>query len=95
MKSGAVFLCFFGAHESATYEEVLGKCRTDDAPWFVTPFDHEWCRGLAISQIIVETMANLGIEVPDPAVSLADICRNYQKAVDKKKKGGKQEAKMN
>lgn len=64
LKSGAVFLCFFGAHESATYEEVLGKGSTDDPPWFVTPFDHEWCRDLAISQIIVETMATSASRFP-------------------------------
>ncbi len=65
----------------AAYEDVLGKCSTDDAPWFVIPSDHKWFRNLAISHIIVETMEKLGIEIPKPTVDIADIRRKYHRAV--------------
>jgi hypothetical protein len=62
---------------------VLTKCSTEHAPWFVIPSDHKWFRNLAISNIIVDTMRDLGIEVPKPTVNLADIRRKYHTAVVK------------
>jgi PPK2 family polyphosphate:nucleotide phosphotransferase len=71
----------YWADYEAAYEDALGKCNTDDAPWFVIPSDHKWFRDLAISQIIVETMARLGIELPEPTVNIADIRRKYHEAI--------------
>lgn len=78
---------YWDAYEAA-YEEALGKCSTQDAPWFVIPSDHKWFRNLAVSQIIVETMESLGIEVPKPTVDISDIRKKYHAAAreDKKKK---------
>ena len=73
----------------AAYEDALGQCSTDDAPWFVIPSDHKWFRDLAISQIIVATMENLGIELPEPTVNIGDIRKKYHKAVDERKKAKK------
>jgi PPK2 family polyphosphate:nucleotide phosphotransferase len=73
----------------AAYEDAINKCSTDEAPWFVIPSDHKWFRNLAISQIVVETMENLGIELPEPTVNIADIRKRYHEAVDEVKKGGK------
>lgn len=61
----------------AAYEDAIGKCSTEDAPWFVIPADHKWFRDLAIAQIIVETMGRMGIRLPKPSVNLADIRRKY------------------
>jgi polyphosphate kinase 2 (PPK2 family) len=74
---------------ATAYEDALSKCSTDDAPWFVIPSDHKWFRDLAISRIIVETMENLGIEVPEPTVNIADIRRKYHEAVEEVEKSGK------
>jgi PPK2 family polyphosphate:nucleotide phosphotransferase len=68
------------------YEDAINKCSTDDAPWFVIPSDHKWFRNLAISQIIVETMEKLGIEVPPPTVNIAEIRRKYHHAHNEEKK---------
>jgi hypothetical protein len=54
----------------------------------VIPSDHKWFRNLAISQIIVETMEKLGIELPEPTVNIADIRRKYHEAVEEEKKAG-------
>ena len=70
----------YWAGYQAAYEDVLNRCSTNDAPWFVIPSDHKWFRNLAISQIIVETMKNLDIQIPKPTVNLADIRRKYHQA---------------
>jgi PPK2 family polyphosphate:nucleotide phosphotransferase len=64
----------------AAYEDALGRCSTDAAPWFVIPSDHKWFRNLAVSHIIVATMERLGIELPEPTVNLAEIRRKYHEA---------------
>ncbi len=71
---------FWPGYEAA-YNDVITKCSTHDAPWFVIPSDHKWFRNLAISKIIVETMESLGIETPKPNVNIDDIRRKYHKAV--------------
>ncbi len=70
---------YWDAYESA-YEDALSKCSTKDAPWFVIPSDHKWFRDLAISEIIVQTMENLGIKVPEPSVDIDEILSKYHEA---------------
>jgi PPK2 family polyphosphate:nucleotide phosphotransferase len=72
---------YWGSYEEA-YEDVLGKCNTVEAPWFVIPSDHKWFRNLVVSRIIVETMEGLGIKLPEPTVNIADIRRKYHAAVE-------------
>jgi PPK2 family polyphosphate:nucleotide phosphotransferase len=69
------------------YEEAFEKCTTSDAPWFVIPADHKWFRDLAISEIIVEAMEDLKIQVPEPTVNIADIRRKYHSSVKEQKRG--------
>ena len=40
----------------AAYEDVLNKCSTPYAPWYVVPANRKWYRDAAISQTIVETL---------------------------------------
>ena len=54
------------------------------------PADHKWFRNLAVSQIIADTMADLGLAFPAPSVNLADIRRKYHAAV-KASEGGKKQ----
>jgi len=62
------------------YEAALSRCSTAVAPWYVIPSDQKWFRNLAISRIIVSTLENLGIKVPEPTVDLDDIRRRYCEA---------------
>ncbi len=78
---------FWDAYEKA-FEVALTKCSTEAAPWFVIPSDHKWFRDLAISNIIVDTMQDLGIEIPKPSVDVADIRRKYHAAAEKAGKHG-------
>jgi len=67
----------------AAYDAVLSKCSTRHAPWFVIPSNRKWFRNLAIAQIIVETMDDLGIEVPEPTVDLDEIRSKYHATAKK------------
>ena len=40
----------------AAYEDVLSKCSTAEAPWYIVPANHKWYRNLAISHVIAHTM---------------------------------------
>jgi PPK2 family polyphosphate:nucleotide phosphotransferase len=70
------------------FEDAIRATSTDDAPWYVIPSNHKWFRNLAVSQMIANTMADLGLAFPAPSVNLADIKRKYHAAV-KQAKGGK------
>jgi PPK2 family polyphosphate:nucleotide phosphotransferase len=38
------------------YEDVLSKCSTEDAPWYIVPANRKWYRNLAVSEVLVETL---------------------------------------
>jgi hypothetical protein len=69
----------------AAFEDALSKCSTEHAPWFVIPANHKWFRNLGVSQIIAETMQDLGMKYPEPAVDLAEIRRQYHQAAEAEK----------
>lgn len=55
------------------YEDVLSRCSTSVAPWFVIPANKKWFRNLAVSQIIVETLERMDPKFPKPAIDLSKI----------------------
>lgn len=68
------------------YEDILSKCNTPDAPWFVIPSNHKWFRDLVITKIIIDTLQKLHIEIPEPTVNIDDIRRKYHEAADEEGK---------
>ncbi len=64
----------------AAYEDVLSRCSTPHAPWFVIPSNHKWFRNLAIARIVVEYFAALDMKYPDPAVDIEHIRAEYHAA---------------
>jgi PPK2 family polyphosphate:nucleotide phosphotransferase len=70
---------FWGDYQRA-YEDALAETSTDFAPWFVIPSDHKWFRNLAISNIIVDSLRALDMQLPAPKVDLEDIRRKYHAA---------------
>ena len=64
----------------AAYEDVLSRCSTPHAPWFVIPSDHKWFRNLAIARIVVEYLEGLDMKYPEPSVDLEHIRREYHAA---------------
>jgi PPK2 family polyphosphate:nucleotide phosphotransferase len=62
------------------YEDAMALTSTKHAPWYVIPANHKWFRDLAISQIVVDTMAELGLKLPPTRVDLTDIRKKYHAA---------------
>jgi PPK2 family polyphosphate:nucleotide phosphotransferase len=75
------------------YEDAMELTSTKHAPWYVIPANHKWFRDVAISQIISDTMDDMGLKLPPAQVDLADIRRRYHAAVHDAKGGGKAAAK--
>jgi PPK2 family polyphosphate:nucleotide phosphotransferase len=55
------------------YEDVLEKCSTSYAPWFVIPADRKWFRNLAVSQIIVDALDSMKLRYPAPSIDLTRL----------------------
>jgi PPK2 family polyphosphate:nucleotide phosphotransferase len=70
------------------YEDAIRATSTDQAPWYIIPSNHKWFRNLAVSQIVADSMADLKLAFPAPAVNLAHIRRKYHAAV-KESQGGR------
>lgn len=64
----------------AAYQDVLAKCSTEWAPWYIIPANHKWFRNLAISEIIVECLEGLNLQMPTPTVDIAEIRRKFHEA---------------
>jgi polyphosphate kinase 2 (PPK2 family) len=69
------------------YEDMLSKCSTKHAPWYIVPSNHKWFRNLAVSQIICATLTGLGMKMPEPSVDIAEIKKLYQQAAAEAAKG--------
>jgi PPK2 family polyphosphate:nucleotide phosphotransferase len=77
----------------AAYEDAITLTSTKHAPWFIIPANHKWFRDLAVSQIIADTMEDMGLKLPPAQVNIADIRRKYHAAVREAKKNEKRRAK--
>ena len=62
------------------FEDMLHKTSTPYAPWFVIPSNQKWFRDLAVSQIIIRTLEELDMKLPEPVVDIARIRRQYHAA---------------
>jgi PPK2 family polyphosphate:nucleotide phosphotransferase len=62
----------WGAYMKA-YEDVLSRCSTPCAPWYVIPADHKWFRNLAVAEILVEALESLDLRFPKPAKGLSRL----------------------
>jgi PPK2 family polyphosphate:nucleotide phosphotransferase len=69
------------------YEDAIASTSTKDAPWYVIPANHKWFRNLAVSQIVADTMDEMGLKLPPPHVDIADIRRKYHAAERKQQSG--------
>ncbi len=55
----------------AAFEDALGKCSHDQAPWYVVPAEKRWFRNLLIAQVVRDIMTGWDMKFPkiefDPA----------------------------
>lgn len=47
------------------YRDMLGKCSTKEAPWFVVPADNEKVRDYLVARELVETLESLELRYPE------------------------------
>jgi PPK2 family polyphosphate:nucleotide phosphotransferase len=57
----------------AAYQDMLSKCSTEWAPWYVIPANHKWFRNLAVSEIVRQTLEDMNLEFPKPTADLKGI----------------------
>jgi PPK2 family polyphosphate:nucleotide phosphotransferase len=62
------------------FEDMLSRCSTGVAPWFVIPANRKWARNLLIAEIVAETLRSLEMRFPEPEVDMAEIRRRYHEA---------------
>ncbi len=55
------------------YQDVLRRCSTAHAPWFVIPSNRKWFRNLAVSQVLVEAMTSWNMEFPEATCDVSKI----------------------
>lgn len=63
---------FWDEYTSA-YEDVLERCSTKRAPWYVIPADKKWFRDLAVSHIIVEALEEMDLKFPSPTIDVKKL----------------------
>ena len=55
------------------FNDVLRKCSTKDAPWYVVPAERRWFRNLLIAQVLVDTLEAMDLKLPEPTFDPATI----------------------
>jgi polyphosphate kinase 2 (PPK2 family) len=55
------------------FEATFERCSITVAPWYIVPANKKWYRNLVISETIVQTLASLNLNYPDPMAGLDDI----------------------
>lgn len=71
------------------YDEAIGRTSSKHAPWYIIPANHKWFRNLAVSQIIADTMEDMGLTLPPPRADLAAMRRKYHAAKRELAKGAR------
>ena len=71
------------------FEDAMEKTSTRHAPWYVIPSNHKWFRDLAISQIVADTMEEMGLKLPPTQVDINEIRRKFHAAAREEKRSGK------
>ena len=46
------------------YEDVLERCSTKWAPWFIVPANHKWYRNAVVAKILLSTLRALHLAYP-------------------------------
>ncbi|MEV6967342.1 PPK2 family polyphosphate kinase [Hamadaea sp. NPDC051192] len=46
------------------YADALGRCDSDDAPWYVVPADRKWYRDWAVANLLLEKLRELSPAYP-------------------------------
>jgi polyphosphate kinase 2 (PPK2 family) len=50
----------------AAFEDMLSRCSTEAAPWYVIPGDRKWLRDLAVASVLKQVLESLPLRYPTP-----------------------------
>jgi PPK2 family polyphosphate:nucleotide phosphotransferase len=70
------------------FEDALGRCSTEHAPWFIIPSNHKWFRNLAVARIVTEVLEAQDMKFPEPSVDIAEIKKKYHAIVEEEQEKG-------
>jgi PPK2 family polyphosphate:nucleotide phosphotransferase len=62
---------FWDDYQSA-YEDVLTRCSTDAAPWYVVPADRKWYRNWVVTNLLLTALRDLNPQYPPASFDLAE-----------------------
>ncbi len=65
------------------YEDALEQTSTQHAPWYIIPANHKWFRNLAVSEIIADTLDEMGLKLPPTHVNMEEIRNKFHIAEQK------------
>ena len=51
----------------AAFEDMLSRCSTAAAPWYVIPGDRKWLRDLAVASVLKQLLDSLPLRYPTPS----------------------------
>jgi len=54
------------------YQDVLNRCNTEAAPWYVIPSDRKWYRNWAVASLLLEHLVQLNPTWPEANFVVAD-----------------------
>jgi PPK2 family polyphosphate:nucleotide phosphotransferase len=60
------------------FEDVLSRCSTKQAPWYIVPADKKWYRNLVVARVLVETLESLNMKWPEPTPEVKELAKKAQ-----------------
>lgn len=55
------------------FEDVIRRCSSPEAPWYVVPANHKWYRDLVVARAIADTLEEMDPQFPPPEDGLDKI----------------------
>jgi len=68
------------------YEDVLEKCSTAWAPWYVVPADRKTTRNLLVAQVVVDTLERMKPQFPRVDPDVLKLARQWERETTGKKR---------
>ena len=60
------------------FEDLLSRCSTKQAPWYIVPSDNKWYRNLVVARVLVETLESLNMKWPEPSAEVKELAKKAQ-----------------
>lgn len=60
------------------FDDLLGKCSTKSAPWYIVPANKKWYRNLIVARALVDTLESLDMKWPEPAPDVLELAKKAQ-----------------